>query len=80
MSPEVALLYETWDRIKTYVPKKDRVEVAEELLRTFDDNVDISEAEEHYNTFDTVMKAAIVSHFEIGLAAEDDDDEFDDWG
>lgn len=79
MSPEVALLYETWDRIKAYVPKKDRVEVAEELLRTFDDNVDISEAEEHYNTFDAVMKAAIVSHFDIGLT-DDEDDEDDVWG
>lgn len=77
MSPEVALLFEVWDKVKTYVPKKDRVDVAEELIRTFDDNVDISEAEEHYQTFDSVMKTALVSHFDIGLADESDDEDWD---
>jgi len=39
--------------------------------------VDISEAEDHINTFDTAMKAALVSHFDIGF--EDDEDD-EDWG
>ena len=40
------------------------------------DHVDKSEAEDHINEFDQVMKAALVSHFDIGL--EDEDDE-EDW-
>ena len=76
MSPEVALLLDVWDTIKSQVPAKERLHIAEDLVRTFEDNVSISEAEDHLNEFDTVMKAAIVSHFEIGLG---DEDEADDW-
>ena len=74
MSPEVALLLDTWDTIKSFIPAKERLHVAEDLVRTFEDNVSISEAEDHLNEFDTVMKAAIVSHFEIGL-----DEDYEDW-
>ena len=77
MSPEVSLLYDVWDSIKTYIPKKERLHVAEELVRTFEDNVDISEVEEHVNTFDSVLKAAVISHFEIGLADADDEDDWE---
>ena len=74
MSPEVALLLDTWDTIKSQIPAKERLHVAEDLVRTFEDNVNISEAEDHLNEFDTVMKAALVSHFDIGLGDEDDED------
>lgn len=76
MSPEIALLHDTWDCIKNYVPKKERLNIAETIVRAFDDNVDIAEAETSLMEFDSVMKAAIVTHFDIGL--EDEDDE-DDW-
>ena len=39
MSPEVALLLDTWDTIKPFIPPKERLHVAEEVVRTFDDNV-----------------------------------------
>ena len=74
MSPEVALLLDTWDTIKSQIPAKERLHVAEDLVRTFEDNVNISEAEDHLNEFDQVMKAALVSHFDIGLGDEDDED------
>ena len=74
MNPEVALLLDTWDTIKSFIPAKERLHVAEELVRTFEDNVSISEAEDHLNEFDTVMKAAIVSHYEIGLDDEDEEE------
>jgi hypothetical protein len=76
MSPEVALLLETWDSIKSYIPKKERLNIAEVLVRTFDDNVDISEVEDNIMEFDSVMKAALVSHFDL---LEDNDDEDEDW-
>lgn len=72
MSPEVALLLDAWDTVKAYIPVKERVHVAEELVRTFEDNVDISEAEDHANEFDSVMKAALISHFDIGLEEDED--------
>jgi hypothetical protein len=76
MSPEVALLLDAWDTIKSFIPAKERLHVAEELLRSFEDHVDISEAEDNANEFDSVMKAALISHFDIGL---DDDDDEEDW-
>ena len=76
MSPEVALLLDTWDTVKAFIPAKERLHVAEELVRTFEDNVDISEAEDNANEFDSVMKAALISHFDIGL---EDDEEDEDW-
>ena len=66
MSPEVALLLDVWDTIKSQIPAKERLHVAEDLVRTFEDNV---------SEFDTVMKAAIVSHFDVGL--EEDDEEWE---
>jgi hypothetical protein len=77
MSPEVALLFDTWDTIKAFIPAKERLHVAEELVRTFEDNIDISEAEDNANEFDSVMKAALISHFDMGLSEDDDDEEWD---
>ena len=77
MSPEVALLLDSWDTVKTYIPAKERLHVAEELVRSFEDNVDITEAEDHANEFDSVMKAALISHFDIGMEDDDDDEEWD---
>jgi len=74
MSPEVALLLDAWDTVKSFIPAKERLHVAEELVRTFEDHVSISDAEDHLNEFDTVMKAALVSHFDIGLEDEDDEE------
>ncbi|MDA8847147.1 hypothetical protein N9J02_00780 [bacterium] len=74
MSPETALLLDAWDTVKSFIPAKERLHVAEELVRTFEDNVSISEAEDHINEFDQVMKAALVSHFDIGLDDEDEED------
>ena len=74
MSPEIALLLDAWDTVKSFIPAKERLHVAEELVRTFEDNVSISEAEDHINEFDQVMKAALVSHFDIGLDDEDEED------
>lgn len=76
MSPEVALLIDTWDCVKSFIPAKERLHVAENLVRTFEDNVDVSDAEANINEFDTVMKAAIVSHFDIGF---DEEEDIEDW-
>jgi hypothetical protein len=75
MNPETELLYNVWDSIKPYVAVKERLHVAEEIVRVFDDQLDISEVEDALNQFDSVMKAALISHFDFGL--EDDDEE--DW-
>ena len=77
MSPEVALLIDTWDCVKSFIPAKERLHVAENLVRTFEDNVDVSDAEANINEFDTVMKAAIVSHFDIVFEEEEDIEDWD---
>jgi len=77
MSPEVALLHDVWDTVKSHVSKNASVELAEALLRCFDDNVDIDDIVDDANEFDKVMKAAIVSYFEE--FDDEDSDLEDEW-
>ena len=76
MNPDIELLYNIWDSVKPYVAVKERLHVAEEIVRVFDDQLDISEVEDNLNQFDSVMKAALISNYEFGL---DDDDDEEDW-
>jgi hypothetical protein len=77
MSPEVALLHDVWTTVKLHAPKNASVELAESLLRCFDDGSDIEDIVTDANEFDKIMKAAIVSHF--GYDDDDADDADDEW-
>lgn len=77
MSPEVALLHDVWDTVKSHVSKNASVELAEALLRCFEDNVDIEDVVDDANEFDKVMKAAIISYFEE--FDDEDSDIEDEW-
>ena len=59
MSPEVALLHDTWEGIKSTFPRKKDLTL-QKVVRIFDDNVDISEVEEVLWSLIIVMKAAVV--------------------
>ena len=50
--------------------------VAETLVRTFDDTAGLSDIDEYLNEFDSTMKSALVSHFDL---FDDEDDEDNDW-
>lgn len=76
MNPDISFLHDLWDSVKAFIPKKERIQVAESIVRVFDDNADIESVEDSLNEFDSVMKTALVAHFDIGL--EEDDDE-EDW-
>lgn len=75
MNHDINFLHELWDSVKHFVPKKDKLQTAEVLVRLFDDNADIGEIEENINDFDGIMRAAIVSHFEISSHDEDEDED-----
>lgn len=75
MSLESSLLGEVWDTVKPYVPKKEQVEVAENLLRLFDDAVGLDELEVYKHEFDSTLKAAVVAY-----QGEDEQDDDDDHG
>ena len=75
MSPEVALLSETWQLFKNSVHVKERIEMAEALLELFEEHIDISDLETWKNEFDKSMKVAIRSRYEDEL--EDDEDDWD---
>ena len=79
MNHDISFLHELWDSAKHFIPKKDKLQAAEVLVRVFDDNADIGEIEESINEFDSLMRAAIVSHFEISSVDADEDDEDGDW-
>lgn len=75
MSPEVSLLNEVWEIVRTHVNKKDRLEVADSILQKFEDHVDIEDIQVYKNEFDSAMKTAIVSLYDD----MEDDDDLDEW-
>ena len=75
MNPDLSFLIELWDTMKIYVPKKDRLQAAEQLVGITDENLDLSDIQENINMFDSAMKNAIVGHF--GFDEEDDEEEWD---
>lgn len=75
MNPDISLLLELWDGMKTYIPVKDRIQAAEHLVSLTDEHLDLAELEDYLEMFDAVMKAAIKSHY----GYEDDDEDSEDW-
>tara|TARA_B100000902_G_scaffold318951_1_gene311063 strand:- start:3236 stop:3466 length:231 start_codon:yes stop_codon:yes gene_type:complete len=73
MNPDLSFLIELWDSMKNYIPKKDRLQAAEQLVGLADENLDLSEIQENIMMFDSAMKNAIVGHF--GFDEEDEDGE-----
>lgn len=78
MNPDISFLHELWDGVKAFVPKKERLQIAESIVRSFNDHADIETVDEHLNEFDSVMRTALISILDIGM--EEDDDEEDDYG
>jgi|TARA_R110000803_G_C11988203_1_gene321605 hypothetical protein len=72
MSPEVALLHEVWDSVRSYIAAKERLHEAERLLRIFEEHIDMSDLKDNAHEFDKSMKAAIVNFYDEGY---DEDDE-----
>jgi hypothetical protein len=80
MNPDISFLHDLWDSVKTFIPKKERLPVAETIVRNFDQHADIGAIEESINEFDQVMRTALISHFDIGLEEDEDDEDYGDWG
>jgi hypothetical protein len=76
MSLETSLLGDVWDTVKPYIPKKEQLEVAESLLRLFDDAVGLDDIDNYKNEFDATLKAAVVAHMGD---SDDDDEDYDSW-
>jgi len=79
MSPEVALLNETWEIVRSNLPTKERLTIADSILRAFAEHVDIEDLPEYANEFDKVMKVAIKDYFDDDLLDEDDDEDYGAW-
>ena len=76
MNPDIQVLISVWDTIKTFIPKKDRIEASEQLIRVLDEELDFVGIEEEFSSFDSVLKAEAKSHFDV---EEENDDEGFDW-
>jgi hypothetical protein len=75
MNPDVQILVSIWETVRTFIPKKDRIEAAENLVRVMDEELDLVGIEDELQSFDAVLKAAAKSHF--GDDEDDDQDDFD---
>ncbi len=78
ISQDNELILELWSRIKSHIPPKERLEVADIMVVVFDEfsMVDDSLLEEE---LDREMRAAAKSHLSDGIEEfEDEEDEEDD--
>lgn len=74
MSPELSLLADVWAMVRPHVNRKEQLEVAEQMVRTFDEALGgIDDADGYLDEFDSVLRAAFVSHHGIEELDEDDD-------
>ena len=78
MNPDISFLHDLWDSVRAFVPKKERLQIAESIVRSFNDHADIDSVEEHLNEFDSVMKTALMTILDLGFDDEDEDE--DDYG
>jgi len=75
MNPDITLLVELWEGMKTYIPVKDRIQAAEHIVGLLDERLDLGELEDYLEMFDSVMKNAIKGYYGF----DDDTDDEDDW-
>ena len=71
------LLMELWSRIKSHIPPKERLEVADILVVVFDE-FSLVDDELLDEDLDKELRAAARSHLDDGLVEEEDEDGFDD--
>jgi hypothetical protein len=71
------LLMELWSRIKSHIPPKERLEVADILVVVFDE-FSLVDDELLDEDLDKELRAAARSHLDDGLGEEDDEDGYDD--
>lgn len=77
MSPELQLLTEVWDKFKGYVPAKERLELATDLLMTFEEHIEFDEVRVYQNEFDGDLKAALLNYLDDDLEDDDADEGWD---
>lgn len=63
------LLIETWAAIKPYIPAKERLHVADVLVRLFDD-YSVADGIDEEEGLDKTLKAAVASYYHL----EDDEE------
>lgn len=65
-------LIECWDRIKPFIDKKERMEVADALISVFDGHGLVDGMESIADTLDGELRVAVRAHFNMD---EDDDND-----
>jgi len=76
MSRDASLLNEIWGIVGSYIPQKEKVEAAQQLVELFDEH-SMTDGFEHETEFYGPLKAAVVAHFKLD-EDEDDDNGYDD--
>lgn len=76
MTSDIALLNELWAAVKTHVPSKERLAVAEAFVELFDE-YGMAEGLEHETDVDGDLKIAATTFF--GVIDKDEDAEYEQY-
>ena len=74
MTNDACFLNEIWGAVAPHIPKKERFEIAQQLVEIFDDN-SMADGFEFETEFDGDLKAAVVAHFELDEQFEDEEED-----
>lgn len=73
---ETEILIECWDRIKPFIDKKERMEVADALISVFDGHGLVDGMESIADTLDGELRVAVRAHFNIDEEGDEDNDSY----
>jgi hypothetical protein len=77
MTPELTLLLEVWETVKPHVAAKERLHLAESLVRSIDDNLHFDEdADVMKEIGDRALRTALLTYFDVD---DEDDEDLDSW-
>lgn len=73
MQSDIDVIVEVWSRMRPFIPAKDRLAAADQMVALLDEHDLLDEIAEYDGHIDAQLSVAIKSHLEL-----DGDDEYDD--
>lgn len=78
MHNQADVIVELWDKMKDYIPAKERLNAADDMLTVFDDFGLADGIDDLAGELDKPLQTAVVSKYALDDALEEDDE--DDYG
>lgn len=65
MNPELSLLSDVWAVISPYLPDSEKVEIAEDIIRLFDETLELTVTDHAVHEFHDELEEAARNYFDL---------------